>query len=164
MEGCVVLFNPRIHLFACTHPSVSSTCDCNALLVYKHQSTALCSNTFGWWFFVCVQASASSPVLQTRLDCGSLFVYKHQSPTLCFKHVWMMVPCLCTRISLQPCVSDTFGLWFPVCVHASVNSPLFQTRLIMVTCSGRSTGRGSARWVLFPTNTWEPLLLTWVCR
>ena len=26
----------------------------------------------------------------------------------------------------------------------------------------RSTGTGSARWFLFPTNTWEPLLLTWV--
>ena len=25
-----------------------------------------------------------------------------------------------------------------------------------------STGRGSARWFLFPTNTWEPPLLTWV--
>ena len=24
----------------------------------------------------------------------------------------------------------------------------------------RSTGTGSARWFLFPTNTWEPLLLT----
>ena len=108
MEGCVVLFTPRIHLFVCTHPSVSNTFDCNDLFLYKHQSTALCSNTFGWWFFVCVQASASSPVLQTRLDCGSLFVYKHQSPTLCFKHVWMMVPCLCTRIRQQPFVSNTF--------------------------------------------------------
>ena len=28
----------------------------------------------------------------------------------------------------------------------------------------RSTGRGSARWFLFPTNTWEPLLLTWVVQ
>ena len=26
----------------------------------------------------------------------------------------------------------------------------------------RSTGRGSARWFLFPTYAWEPLLLTWV--
>ena len=33
---------PRIHLFACTHPSVSYTLDCNALFVYKHRSTAMC--------------------------------------------------------------------------------------------------------------------------
>ena len=26
----------------------------------------------------------------------------------------------------------------------------------------RSTGTGSAQWFLFPTHTWEPLLLTWV--
>ena len=93
MEGSVVLFNPRIHLFACTHPSVSNTFDCNALFVYKHQSTALC-----------------------------------------FKHVWIVVLCLGTRISLQPCVSNMFGLCFPVGVHASVNSPLLRTRLIMVAC------------------------------
>ena len=28
----------------------------------------------------------------------------------------------------------------------------------------RSIGRGSARWFLFPTKTWEPLLLTWVVQ
>ena len=28
----------------------------------------------------------------------------------------------------------------------------------------RSTGTGSARWFLFPTNTWEPLLLTRVVQ
>ena len=59
MEGCVVLFKPRNHLFVCTHPSVSNTLDCNDWLVYKHQSTPLCSNTFGLCFFV---------------------VFKHQSP------------------------------------------------------------------------------------
>ena len=101
MDVSVVLFIPRIHLFACTHPSVSITFDCNTLLVYKHQSTALCSNTFGLWFLVCVHASVSSPVFQTRLDCGSLSVYMYQSQALCFKHV---------------------GLWFLVCVQASVLS------------------------------------------
>ena len=39
------------------------------------------------------------------------------------------MPCLCTSISLQPCVPNTFGLWFLVCVQASVFSPVFQTRL-----------------------------------
>ena len=67
MEVSVVLFNPRIHLFACTHPSVSNTFDCNALFVYKHQSTALCSNMFGLWFPVGVHASVNSPLLQTRV-------------------------------------------------------------------------------------------------
>ena len=57
MESCVVLFNKRIHLFACNHPSVSNTCDCNDWFVHKHRSTALRSNTFGWWFLVCLQAS-----------------------------------------------------------------------------------------------------------
>ena len=45
MESSVVLFKPRIHLFACTHPSVSNSLDCNDWLAYKHQSTALCSTT-----------------------------------------------------------------------------------------------------------------------
>ena len=122
MDVSVVLFNPRIHLFACTHPSVSNTFDCNTLLVYKHQSTALCSNTFGLWFLVCGQASVSSPVFPTRLDCGSLSVYMHQSPALCFKHVWIVVPCLCTCISLKPFCFKHVGLWFLVCVQASVLS------------------------------------------
>ena len=56
MESSVVLFTPRIHLFACAHPSVSISLDCNDWLAYKHPSTALWSNTFGWWFLVCVQA------------------------------------------------------------------------------------------------------------
>ena len=52
MESSVVLFKPRIHLFACTHPSVSNSLDCNDWLAYKHQSSALCLNTFGLWFLV----------------------------------------------------------------------------------------------------------------
>ena len=61
MECSVVLFKPRIHLFACTHPSVSNSCDCNALCEYKHQSVAL---------------------IQSRLVCGSLLVYRHRSRAL----------------------------------------------------------------------------------
>ena len=90
-------------------PFVQTRLDGGSLFVYKHGSTAF---------------------VQTRLDSGSLFVYKHQSPALCFKHVWFVVSCLSTSISLQPCVSNTFGLWFHVCVHASVSSPVFQTRLV----------------------------------
>ena len=104
MEGSVVLFKPRIHLFACTHPSVSYSLDCNDWLAFKHQSTSLCPNTwflaenkhqsplcvsnmFGLWLLVCVYASVSS---------------------LSFKHVWMVIPCLSTSISLLHCVSNTF--------------------------------------------------------
>ena len=94
MEISVVLFKPRIHLFACTHPSISNTLHCNDWLVYKHRSTALCSNTFGLWILVCAHASVYSPLtkhvwIMVLLDCGSL---------------------LCTRISPQPCVSNAFGL------------------------------------------------------
>ena len=52
MESSVVLVKPRIHLFACTHPSVSISLVCNDWLAYKHQSKAL---------------------FQTRLDCGPCF-------------------------------------------------------------------------------------------
>ena len=45
MESSVVFFKPRIHLFACTHPSVSNWWDCNDWSAYKHQPTALCSTT-----------------------------------------------------------------------------------------------------------------------
>ena len=113
---CCTVQTPRIHLFVCTHPSVSNTCD------FKHV----------WMVVPCMCTSIGlQSFVQTRVDCGSLFVYKHQSPALCFKHVWIVVPCLTSRNSLQPCVSNTFGVWFSVGVHASVNSPLLQTRLIM---------------------------------
>ena len=107
MESSVVLFKPRIHLFACTHPSVSISFVCNDWLAYKDHSTALyqtgldyspcclqassspyVSNTFGMWIFVCVSLSAythqSPACVSMRLDCGSLSV--HPSPAL-FKHV-----------------------------------------------------------------------------
>ena len=84
------------------------------------------SNTFGSWFRVWVQASASCFLGQTRLVFGSLLctsislhpclkhvlimvpcVRTHQSPALCFECVWIVDPGLCTRIRLQPC-SNTF--------------------------------------------------------
>ena len=69
MECSVVLFKPRIHLFACTHTSVS-----NSLVVSK---------PFELWVLV---------------------AYTHQSPAWSFKHVWLGISCLSTRISLQSCV------------------------------------------------------------
>ena len=115
VAGKVVLYCSN-RAFICSHALIllsQTRLDCGSLFVYKHRSTAL---------------------VQTRLNGDSLFVYKHQSPALCFKHVWFVVPCLSTSISLQPCVSNTLELRFFVCVHASVNSPLFQTRLIIVAC------------------------------
>ena len=85
MESSVVLFKPRIHLFAGTHPSVSISLVCNDWLAYKHQSTAFYKHV---WKVV-------------------LVVYKHRLH-LCFKHVWNVDPCLRTRISFQHCVSNTF--------------------------------------------------------
>ena len=144
MECSVVLFKPRIHLFACTHLSVSYSLDCNDWLAFKHHSTSFCPNTwflaenkhqsplcvsnmFGLWLLVCVHASVSS---------------------LCFKHVWMVIPCLSTSVShtfvqtrldcgslsvhkhqIPVLCPNTFGLWFPVCAHTSDSSPVSQTRL-----------------------------------
>ena len=47
------------------------------------------------------------PVFQTCFDCGSVSAYTHHSPVLCFECVWIVNPCLRTRICLQPC-SNTF--------------------------------------------------------
>ena len=112
MEGCVVLFKPRINLCACTHPSVSNTLECNDWLVHKPTCTVLCSNTFGFWFLV-VFKHQTPPCVSNTFGLWFLLVYKHQSP---------------------PCVSTTFGLWFRVCVQASVYSPLIKHCWIVVPC------------------------------
>ena len=160
MECSVVLFKPRINMFACTHPSVSNSLDCNDWLAYKHQSTACVqtrldygsllsssisfhpvfqkpcvSNTFELWILVCVHASVSSLV----------------------KPVWMGIPCLSISISLQLCqtpvqCSNSFGLWLLVLVHASVNSLLFQTRfffVFFVCLPSRPHQNESLRFVVF---------------
>ena len=44
-------------------------------------------------------------------------------------------PC-CLQASSPPCVSNTFGMWIFVCVHAPVSSILFQTRLDFGSVSG----------------------------
>ena len=103
MESSFVLFKPHIHLFACTHLSVSNS-----------------------------------------LDYHDWLAYKHKYPALGLEHVWIVVACRCASISLHPfdqkCLdcgpllfssiaSSTCGLWILLCVHASVSSPVFQTRL-----------------------------------
>ena len=90
MECSVVLFKPRIHLFACTHPSVSNSLDCNSWLAYKH---------------VCVRTSVYSPLFQTRLDYGSVSGYKHLPPASVIKLVWNLVPVVYKHQS--PPVSQT---------------------------------------------------------
>ena len=119
MECGVALFKPRIHLFACTHPSVSNSLDCNDWFAYKHQLPAL-SKPFELWILVCVHASVSQPGLSNTFGWG--------------------FPCLPIIVCLQPCVSpvlcsNTFGFWFLFCVHAPITSPLFQTRLFVTACS-----------------------------
>ena len=116
MESSVVLFKQRIHLFACTRPSVSSSLDCNDWLAFSRQSPACLSNTFLMVVIVCVQESENASVKS--------LLFKHVVPcciqasfsTLCFKHIWIVIPCLNSRISLQPCVSNTFGLRLLVCL------------------------------------------------
>ena len=100
------------------------------------------SNTYGLWFRVWAQASASCFLGQTRLDFGSLLctsislhpcpkhvlimvpgLRTHQSSALCFECVWIVDPCLCTRIRLQPC-SNTFdydGLFVCKCLCLDQN-------------------------------------------
>ena len=51
MESSVVLFKPRIHLFACTHPSVSNSLDFQPRLVWgslfvnRHRSATMSVKT-----------------------------------------------------------------------------------------------------------------------
>ena len=91
---------------------VQTRLDCGSLMYTSISLQPCVSNTFGLRFFV-VYKHRLHPVFQTRLECGSLSAHTHQSPAFCFKHVWIMVPCLRTSISLQ---------------HFD------QTRLIMVAC------------------------------
>ena len=117
----------------CLHPVFQTRLDYGSSSAHTHQTPALCFKHV-WFLVPCLCASTRlQPFDQTCLDCGS-FLYTSIVSTLCFKRVWIVVPCLRTRISLQPCVSNTFGLWFPVCAHASVYSSLVQTRSIMVAC------------------------------
>ena len=158
----VVLYcsRPRIHLFACTHPSVSNSLVCNDWSSYKHQSTARVQTRLDCGSLLYISISFY-PVFQTCLDCGSFSAHTHQYPALCFKHVWIMdlclyasislqpfdqtrsdcgsllftnivstlcfkhvwnvYPCLRTRISFQHCVFKNVGLWFRVWVQASAS-------------------------------------------
>ena len=153
MESSVVLFRPRIHLFACTHLSVSNSLDCNDWLAYKHQSTARVQTRLDCVSLLYTSISFHT-VFQTYLDCGSLSAHTHQYSALCSntfglwfcvcvqasvyspltKHVWNVDPCLRTRISFQHRVSNTFGLWFRVWVQASASCSLVKHVWILVPC------------------------------
>ena len=81
MESSVVLFKPSIHLFACTHPSVSNSLDRNEWLAYKHQSTARVQTRLDCASLLYTSISFHL-VFQTCLDCGSLSAHTHQYPAL----------------------------------------------------------------------------------
>ena len=68
----------------------------------------------------------SSFSVSNSLDCNDWLAYKHQSTALCVQTRGSL---LYTSIGLLPCVSKPFELWILVCVHASVSSLVFQTRL-----------------------------------
>ena len=103
MESSVVVFKPRIHLFARTHLSVSNSLVCNDWLAYMHQSTVvtsivsiLCfkhvwnvdlglrtrirvSNTFGFGSVSGYNHPPPAPLSNT-FACWFLVVHEHQSP------------------------------------------------------------------------------------
>ena len=139
MESSVVLFKPRIHLFACTHLSVSNTLDYNDWLAYKHQSAAFCSNTFGVWFRV-VYKHQSPPCVSNMPRLWILVVHTHKYPALCSNMfgLWFRVGVQASVYSplikqfglwflvVSSIVSNTCGLWILVCVHASSPSLCFK--------------------------------------
>ena len=81
MESRVVLFKPRIHLFACTHPSVSISLDCYDWLAYKHQSTARFQTRLDRGSSLYTSISFHL-VFQICLDSGSLSAHTHLYPAV----------------------------------------------------------------------------------
>ena len=154
MVSSVVLFKPRIRLFACTHPSVSNSLDRNEWLAYKHQSTARVQThlEFGSLLYASI---SFHPVFQTYLDCGSclrtlisiqLYVLTRLDygfVSVCisrqpFDQTRLDCGSCCLRASSSPCVLNTFGMWILVCVHASVSCTVFKHVWVMVPCLGTS--------------------------
>ena len=105
MECSVVLFKPRIHLFACTHPSVTNSLVVSKpfelwiLVAYTHQSPAW-SFKHVWIRIPCLSTNISlQPCHQSPVLCSNTFefwflsVYMHLSTALCFKHgcLWLLV-------------------------------------------------------------------------
>ena len=131
MEYSVVLFKPRIHLFACTLPSVSSSLDCVDWLAKMHQSTSLCPNT---WFLAVYKHQ--SPLCVSNMFGLWLFVCVHASVSiLFFKHVWIMVPCLCTHIRFQSCVQNRLvGGCLSVYTHLSTALCFKHVCLLLLVC------------------------------
>ena len=84
--------------------------ECGSLSAYTHQHCV--SNTFELWFCVVVQAFSS------------FFV----------KHVLMSVSC-CVQAFVSTRVSNTVGLRFLVCVHASVPDTYLCTHIRFQLCS-----------------------------
>ena len=158
MESSVALFKPRIHLFACTHPSVSNSLVCNDWLACKHQSTALYQTRLNCgsllytsislhpvfqpvllWILVCAHASVSSSVcfqhcVSNTFGLWSVSGYKHLPPSSLIKHIWILVPC-CVKASVSTRVTNTFGLRLLVCVHAPVPDPCLCTHIRFQPCS-----------------------------
>ena len=112
---CYVSPRRRAHYFCRTKARVAWK-----VVLYFSNLASICSHALillsqtrwivvtGWCTSISLQ-----PFVQTRLDYGSL---------------------LNTSISIhpvfpKPCVSKPFELWILVCVHASVSSLVFQTRL-----------------------------------
>ena len=91
---------------------------CSHALVLLSQTRSI--GMTGWRTSFSLQTFVLSTDLRL-ISFGLCFlaVYNHR-----FRHVWIVDPCLRNHISLQPCVSNTFGL-FPVSVfkHLSLALP-----------------------------------------
>ena len=97
------------------------------------------SNTFGLWFRVWVQASASCFLGQTRLVFGSLLCTSIRLHP-CVKHDQIKVLCLRTCISPSPLFRMCLDCG-SLSVHKHPSSSLVQTRLILVACLLTSPAR-----------------------
>ena len=106
--------------------NASNTCGC---LRTRISLQPCVSNTFGLWFCVCVHKSIClrSPlikhVFQTFFGSWSVYIISLLVFSPLSQTRLILVSYLCTCISLQPCVSNMFGLWILVCVQVSVLSP-----------------------------------------
>ena len=111
MESSVALFKPRIHLFACTHPSVSISLVCNDWLAYTHQSTALYQTRLDYVMVQCGRPSRSSSKESVRSSFGRTVMGKAKFERILLQHGW-------EKVSNWEClvVHRQKGLFLPVFV------------------------------------------------
>ena len=121
-------------------PMSQARLECGSLFAFTHQFPALCfKHVMDYGSVSGHKHLPPASLVKTRLDFGSLLctsislhpcpkhvlimvpgLRTHQSSALCFECVWIVDPCLCTRIRLQPC-SNTFDYEWLVCLQVSLS-------------------------------------------